>query len=737
MNTNMKGVVEMDDKECSNDTLMPLREDDVDDEGVVLAEQKRRRVDWGGQRRKDFRREVEFARARMEQLRGRRDGRGMREFDEAYKNYMGLLGSECGYWSQRAKQFWLREGDMNSRFFHNHVKSRRHRNAIKRIRDDTGNWVTEKREVGQRMSEGELCHLIIILWGIWEARNRRVWQNVHVCPRAVVRLALGYLREWRRVRTCTGERVVRREVYHAVWKAPDYNVLKLNVDAAVREDGNMLGMGWVLRDHRGGVRAVGAVGKRGAVLPKEAEALAIREALSWLKDQHHDNVLVETDAQQIVMRLHLHNSSPFGLLLHDINGLLNSFSNVNVCFVKRSANAVAHLLARDAALNSGIWEREFSLGYGIRRRYQYAADRVFWDQHQKPQKLQNSSEVAEAKENCVMKYYPRLFLQTPEKMQVEGGHIIRSTGRKDRHSKVFTAKGPRDRRVRLSAHTAIQFYDVQDRLGYDRPSKAVDWLIKKAKNAIDKLAELPPWNPNDDASVIPASQDGDVAGMPLEQNSDSSARYDFPFQKHLEAAGNAAGNSPFILQEDETQSIAETMKSFFPMNSGSSLMNFQSYHHELMPRASIQTEDNLGLSLHTLQDHRRPASTSQQHALFSGANPATFEANFSRMVGWNGAAGNGGGESRVGFFLNHPHHSIPPPPPPAVFSQGGAFSQRESLQSNYSHLIPAWEERTALSSAISNTHFAAEFQVPARIHGEDEHGGAAIKPSSPPSNSHY
>ncbi|KAK3035783.1 hypothetical protein RJ639_033512, partial [Escallonia herrerae] len=30
-----------------------------------------------------------------------------------------------------------------------------------------------------------------------------------------------------------------------------------------------------------------------------------------------------------------------------------------------------------------------------------------------------------------------------------------------------------------------------DRLGYDRPSKAVDWLIDKAKNAIAKLDELP------------------------------------------------------------------------------------------------------------------------------------------------------------------------------------------------------------------------------------------------------
>eukprot|EP01018_Ginkgo_biloba_P000922 Gb_18221 [translate_table: standard] len=78
-----------------------------------------------------------------------------------------------------------------------------------------------------------------------------------------------------------------------------------------------------------------------------------------------------------------------------------------------------------------------------------------------------------------------------EIVEVEGGHIVRSTGRKDRHSKVYTAKGPRDRRVRLSALTAIQFYDVQDRLGYDRPSKAVDWLIKKAKASIDELARLP------------------------------------------------------------------------------------------------------------------------------------------------------------------------------------------------------------------------------------------------------
>ncbi|KAL1537812.1 Transcription factor [Salvia divinorum] len=70
--------------------------------------------------------------------------------------------------------------------------------------------------------------------------------------------------------------------------------------------------------------------------------------------------------------------------------------------------------------------------------------------------------------------------------------LVRATGVKDRHSKVSTAAGgTRDRRVRLSPKTAILFYDLQDRLGCDRPSKAIDWLLAKAKSAIDALGADP------------------------------------------------------------------------------------------------------------------------------------------------------------------------------------------------------------------------------------------------------
>ncbi|EYU44205.1 hypothetical protein ABFS82_08G031800 [Erythranthe guttata] len=68
--------------------------------------------------------------------------------------------------------------------------------------------------------------------------------------------------------------------------------------------------------------------------------------------------------------------------------------------------------------------------------------------------------------------------------------VSRAFGGKDRHSKVCTVRGLRDRRVRLSVPTAIQLYDLQDRLGLNQPSKVVDWLLDIAKNEIDELPPL-------------------------------------------------------------------------------------------------------------------------------------------------------------------------------------------------------------------------------------------------------
>ncbi|URE02838.1 hypothetical protein MUK42_20758 [Musa troglodytarum] len=321
-----------------------------------------------------------------------------------------------------------------------------------------------------------------------------------------------------------------------------------------------------------------------------------------------------------------------------------------------------------------------------------------------------------------------------EIVEVQGGHIVRSTGRKDRHSKVCTAKGPRDRRVRLSAHTAIQFYDVQDRLGYDRPSKAVDWLMKNAKAAIDELAELPPWSPS--ATTIGESSSKSVAVA------DPALSTAFSFG----AGGGDGGNesNTFLPPSLDTDSFADTIKSFFPMAaaatppSSSPSIGFLSYSPELPSRTSGQAQD-LRLSLQSFQDpiFHNPESGPHHHHHHS----------HHRIAPWNMVDSSGGGGGYV--------FSFPPPQAAPLHSLLGHslfFSQRGPLQSSNSPAVRAWADpvdaaadhrmQPALYPSMPSIGFASGasfsgFRIPARIQGEEEHDGHNDKPPSAASASRH
>nr|UYF11792.1 TCP family transcription factor [Fagopyrum esculentum] len=179
-----------------------------------------------------------------------------------------------------------------------------------------------------------------------------------------------------------------------------------------------------------------------------------------------------------------------------------------------------------------------------------------------------------------------------EIVKLDGGLLIRSTGKKDRHSKVLTAKGPRDRRVRLAAHTAIQFYDVQDRLGFDRPSKAVDWLLSKAQDAILKLpngpctgSEQPGPSRPDESPELPVYEIGNPVGYyPVNQDLGLS------LQSFMHAQ-SLPENIPITAQtvfpagwlnsaEMEYGEIRGAIQSSFDDESQPLMRNFDHHHHD-------------------------------------------------------------------------------------------------------------------------------------------------------------
>ncbi|WOK91517.1 transcription factor PCF5-like [Canna indica] len=281
-----------------------------------------------------------------------------------------------------------------------------------------------------------------------------------------------------------------------------------------------------------------------------------------------------------------------------------------------------------------------------------------------------------------------------EVVEVPGGHIVRSTGRKDRHSKVYTAKGLRDRRVRLAAHTAIQFYDVQDRLGYDRPSKAVDWLMQNAKAAIDQLEELP-------ADRAPGEQCL-ARDQPMVAKAAASVGFGFN--------GGSSGCFPALL---DTEAMEDTDKPFASAAA-------TGYTPDLLLHTGGDRTQDLRLSL---QSFHEPIFQDHQHHQQSpdSAQQSFCSGNKERMVWWNEMDG-GGGE----FVYN----AAVPPQPAALHLLNGQFqlcNQREPLQpSNFSNSFRAWTNPPVIAAFTSENYGVfSGFPVPSRIQDEEQQNGIA------------
>ncbi|XP_047061241.1 transcription factor PCF5-like [Lolium rigidum] len=376
-----------------------------------------------------------------------------------------------------------------------------------------------------------------------------------------------------------------------------------------------------------------------------------------------------------------------------------------------------------------------------------------------------------------------------EIVAVQGGHIVRSTGRKDRHSKVCTARGPRDRRVRLSAHTAIQFYDVQDRLGYDRPSKAVDWLIKNAKDAIDSLDTLPAWQPTAATNAAAAAPPSSSTHHDSADNSDDQAQAITIAHTSFDFAGSGGGGAhgggitfPPSLDSD---TIADTIKSFFPMGgtaggeassstvaANSSAMSFPGYTPDLLSRTGSQSQE-LRLSLQPLPDrmfhhhqqqeqqhrsHGHDGNGTAQQAIFPGAANYSFggggamwgeQAQQSqRMLPWS-VPDPGGGTAGGGYLFNVSQQAAHMQA--ALSGQSQFFFPRGPLQSSNQPSDRGWPEtvqadnnnnqmQQGLNPSIGfaqGVSFSG-FRLPARIQGDEEHnGGNGDKPPSVSSASHH
>ncbi|XP_060959222.1 uncharacterized protein LOC133030484 [Cannabis sativa] len=213
-------------------------------------------------------------------------------------------------------------------------------------------------------SDGEQkCILAAFCWAIWVARNNLVWQGKVFNPSNVVVFATKYLEQWRNARKSNLDSSwseLQMGDGNGHWTPPTETSLKVDVDATLFNGGNSYGIGMVARNHDGVLIEARTVLSHGAVDPPLAEAIGLKEALSWIKDMQWQNVSLESDClvaiQAIRSSLKMH--SLFGLVIRDCKTLFNTIGIISVVFVKRSANVVAYNFAKAAML---FPNRRFSL----------------------------------------------------------------------------------------------------------------------------------------------------------------------------------------------------------------------------------------------------------------------------------------------------------------------------------------------------------------------------------------
>ena len=119
----------------------------------------------------------------------------------------------------------------------------------------------------------------------------------------------------------------------------------MNVDATRGRENT--GLGCVMRDEHGEFLRAKCQVVSGSRQPREAEALSLKEASSWVKEWRASKCIFETDAKLVVDAMNgARGKSFFDTIVSDCNELVKHFDEVLVCFVHRSTNNVAHLLAR-------------------------------------------------------------------------------------------------------------------------------------------------------------------------------------------------------------------------------------------------------------------------------------------------------------------------------------------------------------------------------------------------------
>jgi hypothetical protein len=140
---------------------------------------------------------------------------------------------------------------------------------------------------------------------------------------------------------------------HQHWRKPPPGWVKLNWDAAINREKNLMGRRIIVRDQFGQVLTAMCSHQPYIIDPATAEAFAVRQGVELCTHMGFQRLMLEGDAQLTVTALlsPTDSNGRYGPLILDTHKLLDFCLSWSVNHLSRECNVVAHTLARFAVKN--------------------------------------------------------------------------------------------------------------------------------------------------------------------------------------------------------------------------------------------------------------------------------------------------------------------------------------------------------------------------------------------------
>ncbi|XP_062089022.1 uncharacterized protein LOC133795584 [Humulus lupulus] len=225
--------------------------------------------------------------------------------------------------------------------------------------DDPGVFADHFAKLLDSTQADNILLIPMLCWALWKSRNELIWNQKGAEAFEIVTLARITLEQWKNAQDRSFD--LSLGFAHlsdgaVKWQPPRPGTIKINTDAALFVGPDRFSFAVVACNHEGSLLEAKASCVGGLVEPDFAEALGIREALSWIKTKDWHNVEVESDSLVSIQAIRSSSVflSYFGRIIQDCRRLLLDliYHEVSIKFVKRSANAVTHSLAKTTSIIS-------------------------------------------------------------------------------------------------------------------------------------------------------------------------------------------------------------------------------------------------------------------------------------------------------------------------------------------------------------------------------------------------